>query len=313
MKNIIESFEIESETVPSGFLSTGNYSQCDFSMWLTAHAASMRITTAARQRISKMTPVIREQVVKMLRDAGLKVGYQDKVIGYNENIEAGKLHGVCWSNGEAMVLIIDICGHKRFANIQSNGYDEREFFRAQLDMLYSGQLSSSGKSLTKTLLVSCCRDTGGMQLDIIDANESHQQEQHERFIEIINAEGGAEKTESYKCKMCTHKNVCRGTELPAITCGTCANSDIVEGEVTCAIGQSSNPCNKHIYNPLLVKNLGYKLLRIDPDLRTIFYEGFSMSANGGDTLNSAMFGQMLLAGKLELPKDEDDEATATND
>lgn len=130
------------------------------------------------------------------------------------------------------------------------------WFQMQCYMKWTG--------MTRALYMAVCKDDDRLHLERIDYDEVEASRMFERAERIINCNEPPQRIGSadwYECKFCDFRDICHGTEAPAVNCRTCAHSTAEKaGYWSCArnchneipVQSQKLGCDGHRYIPKML-------------------------------------------------------------
>jgi CRISPR/Cas system-associated exonuclease Cas4 (RecB family) len=128
--------------------------------------------------------------------------------------------------------------------------------------------------LERALYFAVCKNDDSIYTERVEYDQAEARRIVERASRIISSWEPPAKiasdAEGQECKWCKFKDACHGTQAPEVNCRTCAHSTpVVEGEggqwtcnaratqpVPITIQIQRNGCEKHLFIPPLLENLG---------------------------------------------------------
>lgn len=237
------------------------WSHCDRAVWLGYRNATAITATLAMDTSRALEPLVYE----LLKNAC----YSVSLVG--AELPIGKIHGVTYKEGRFALLVIKCLKSKYWKDWVKNGCPQNYNVTAQIQMLQSGQLSKSGRTLEQCDFVVLNKDTSEIHIDTIQLNPEFAQLELERLQAIAAREDYPPIVEEdFRCNMCKQKNTCKGQEFPQIKCGTCAHVSAEDGILSCQYG--TEPCDNHVYHPHIVEAFGFKFDRFDQERMAAIYD-----------------------------------------
>ena len=260
-----------------GYSSIG--SECFLNIWLSWRWATDPKFSGRLLRLFNRGHREEEEFIADLERIGFKwLSNQDTYKGYKGHA-GGSSDGRGINLPELMGIEILVemktAAEKAYKEIVKKGCREAKpehYAQIQCYLFHAG--------LTHCLYIVVNKNTDHLYTEIIAYDDEAARYYLARAEQLINAEvPPAKLSESpswYKCKMCTHYELCHGNALPVKTCRSCVHSTPVDGgKWVCEFKGKVLPvedqkaaCNSHVNFPALVKS---EIIATDKAANTITY------------------------------------------
>lgn len=208
--------------------------------------------------------------VDLLRKAGVTVHQVDPTTGRQFSFASfgghfgGSMDGACVGLPDAPktwhVVEMKTHGKKSFDVLARDGVRKAKpehWFQMQCYMKWTG--------MTRALYMAVCKDDDRLHLERIDFDEAETDKVFAKAERIINAQEPPMRISNdaswFECKWCDYRDICHGTDAPAVNCRTCAHSTAEKaGHWSCARnGNNEVPiqiqrtgCDSHRYIPKML-------------------------------------------------------------
>lgn len=259
-------------------ITASRWSKCGRRMWLTLRGAVKTNHPAERLRTFRIGHALEDAMCEWLEQAGYKVAKRESELVNKWGVVLARIDGILAKDGAFYLLEMKTANSRRYKDMLKNGIPDYYFAQVQLEMHHSAQLSAHGNQLTKCVFVILNKDTSEIHTEVVEYDRVYADLQTERVHDIIASDAYPAPDRDWTCKMCDQRPVCEGEYLPAINCRTCAFVSVEEGVFTCPFGDS--PCEKHIFHPQIMEDIGYPIVNVDNANMAVEYERFVMAAPG---------------------------------
>lgn len=295
----------------SKHLTASAWSHCDRAMWLRFRDAFDIDVKPERQLVMLMGSAIEQIVIDELKSRGHIIGYQQAELTGNWGQPIARIDGITKTpDGEIKILEVKAVSSKVFKAILKNGLPDYYEVQDQIAMHHSAGVTKSGDQLKVTHQAVINRDTGEMLEFDVSYLADHADLQSYRLHEIATREDMPESLiddpdVGWRCNMCEFNAFCRDGLIPRISCRTCANVSIVDGEFECAHG--SEECDNHIFHPAFMLSLGHELQSADAENMAITYGLFCNARVGYKHHSKETFTSREYADYFKQQESKEDE------
>lgn len=259
-------------------ITASRWSKCDRKMWLTLRGAVQPAHPAERLRTFRIGHALEDAMVEWIEAAGYKVAMREAELKNKWGVVLARIDGILAKDGEFYLLEMKTANNRRFNEMMKKGIPDTYFAQVQLEMHHSAQLSARGNQLTKCVFVIINKDNSEIHTEVVEYDKVYAELQTERVHDIIASDAYPAPDRDWTCKMCDQRKVCEGEYLPEINCRTCAFVSVEDGVFTCPFGDE--PCEKHIFHPQIMEDIGYPIVSVDNANMAVEYERFVMASPG---------------------------------
>jgi len=267
------------------YLGASAWSSCDRIMWLKFRKAIAFPISEKLQRTFDIGHALEPIMIKHLTNHGLDVGLcEAEVVGKWGQV-LGHVDGVVKiGDGSLMLLEMKTANDSRFKDMMKNGLPDYYYAQIQIYMHHSDQIVSSVPKLTSCHYMILNKNTSELFETAINYDPEYAERETERMHDVISSEAMPAGNKSYKCNFCDARYFCSRMDsepliLPEVTCGTCAQVSIVDGQMECPNG-AGKPCGDHIIHPQILEQLGYEYISANQSTRMIEFQDFVLAPEG---------------------------------
>lgn len=203
---------------------------CERQLWYTFRWAKIASHEPRILRLFQRGHLEEANLSDMLRAAGVTVHQVEQSTGkqfrFGNGHFSGSMDGACIGLPDAPktwhVLEFKTHGKKSFDTLQAQGVKKAKpehWAQMQCYMAWTG--------MERALYMAVCKDDDRLHLERIEYNKEAADQFFERAERIINAAEPPQRIGDaswFECKWCDYKDICHGTEAPAVNCRTCAHS-----------------------------------------------------------------------------------------
>jgi CRISPR/Cas system-associated exonuclease Cas4 (RecB family) len=177
------------------------------------------------------------------------------------------------------VLEIKTSSAKMFADMQKSGVKKAKpehYAQMQMYMKWSIDVYSEN-GCTRAIYIVVNKDNDDIYTERVEYNKNEAQAIIDKAIKVITATeppvGISQDPSWYECKFCDYHAICHGTDVPAMTCRSCAhvtpemNGD---GRWSCNVRQADlsvddqrTGCDSHKYIPILLTKFAQPVDAVD--------------------------------------------------
>ena len=202
-----------------------------------------------------------DRIVANLRAVGVTVWEKDPDTGKQVRFEACgghfalSLDGVGEGFAESKkphTLEFKTMNDKNFKALKNMGLEKSKpiyWAQCQVGMLLSG--------LDRCYFFAVNKNTDDMYGERIKLDKREAEALIDRAERIIFAQQPpsrlTEEASDWRCKFCPYWAVCHGCKIPEVNCRTCCHvTPEQDGTWTCARGKTPEPCEEHLYIPMMM-------------------------------------------------------------
>lgn len=235
--------------------------ECDRALWYQFRHAWSPNFDGRLLRLFETGDREEDRIVANLRAVGVTVWEKDPDTGKQVRFEACGGHFALSLDGvgegfpeskKPHTLEFKTMNDKNFKALKNMGLEKSKpiyWAQCQVGMLLSG--------LDRCYFFAVNKNTDDMYGERIKLNKREAEALIDRAERIIFAQQPpsrlTEEASDWRCKFCPYWAVCHGCKIPEVNCRTCCHvTPEQDGTWTCARGKTPEPCEEHLYIPMMM-------------------------------------------------------------
>lgn len=269
-------------------MSASRWHQCDRAMWLKYHNARNPNLPGRIGRLMRFGHIMEPVFCEWLYKVGIEV------VNRESKTSIGLIDGMAFIDDAWWLVEFKTANDRNFKKIakaQNLADSKPEYYaQTQLYMHHSPELSKKDNRLEKCLFFVMNKNDHSLYIEVVDYDSNYAEQQAARIEQLKVEERLPPQTvEDWQCKFCDYKGICKDTEVPYPSCGTCASWS-PDG---CKFGDQE--CERHVYHPDLMELVGYNYTDVDQNNMAIQYGEFW---NGGAHIKQSQKGAVFTSREL---------------
>ena len=235
--------------------------ECDRALWYQFRHAWSPNFDGRLLRLFETGDREEDRIVANLRAVGVTVWEKDPDTGKQVRFEACGGHFALSLDGvgegfpeskKPHTLEFKTMNDKNFKALKNMGLEKSKpiyWAQCQVGMLLSG--------LDRCYFFAVNKNTDDMYGERIKLDKREAKALIDRAERIIFAQQPpsrlTEEASDWRCKFCPYWAVCHGCKIPEVNCRTCCHvTPEQDGTWTCARGKTPEPCEEHLYIPMMM-------------------------------------------------------------
>lgn len=235
--------------------------ECDRALWYQFRHAWSPNFDGRLLRLFETGDREEDRIVANLRAVGVTVWEKDPDTGKQVRFEACGGHFALSLDGvgegfpeskKPHTLEFKTMNDKNFKALKNMGLEKTKpiyWAQCQVGMLLSG--------LDRCYFFAVNKNTDDMYGERIKLDKREAEALIDRAERIIFAQQPpsrlTEEASDWRCKFCPYWAVCHGCKIPEVNCRTCCHvTPEQDGTWTCARGKTPEPCEEHLYIPMMM-------------------------------------------------------------
>lgn len=218
--------------------SSGIGKECLREVWYSWRGYSNEVFDGRMQRLFKTGHLQEDRIVADLKLAGYNVWEKDPTTDeqwtYSDDTGHfvvkldGVIKGIEGAEKTPHVLEIKTHNKKSFGAVQKSGVEKSK--PEHYDQMHCGMMFSG---LHRAFYVALCKDDERFHVERIVFDQQHANRLQHKLSVLVRATIPptpiSDKPDSFECKWCKHRKVCKGGELPIRTCRSCEYAEAIHG------------------------------------------------------------------------------------